>query len=55
MYVELCVNNGFDVHSSDEQINKKIKQRIKEIEFNSNSTMYELVRNGLKNFISLGN
>ncbi len=55
MYAELCVNNGFKITSSDHQVQKQIDRRIAEIEFNSNTTMYELIRNQLKHFIAFGN
>lgn len=55
MYTELCINNGFYIMSSDTEINKKLKKRLSEIEFNSNLTMYEIVRNAMKHFIALGN
>jgi len=32
-----------------------IMKRIHEIEYNSNSNIYELIRDGFKNFVAFGN
>lgn len=55
MYTELCLNNGFAIFSADPKLNEKLKSRLNEIEFNSNQTMYEIIRNAMKHFIAFGN
>jgi len=51
MYTELCLNPGFQIVSSDKALQQKIELRIKEIEFNTGSTMEFIVRQLLKDFI----
>ena len=55
MYTELCLNSGFQIVSSDKTLQQKIELRIKEIEFNTGSTMEFIVRQLLKDFIQTGN
>ena len=55
MYVELALSNGFSIVSKNSTIQKKIMQRISEIEFNSNTTLYELIRNQMLHYIAFAN
>ncbi|HRV03251.1 MAG TPA: hypothetical protein P5539_16260, partial [Mesotoga sp.] len=53
--VEGCMRHGFNVMSNDEGINKKLQERMREIEVASKTTMYRFVRTMLYNFIAYGN
>lgn len=55
LYTELQLQNGFVIQSSDQKVNEAIQRRLNEIEVNSNSTLYELIRDAFKHFVAFGN
>ena len=55
LYTELQLQNNFKIKSTDPKINKKLQQRLREIEYNSNQSVYEIIRNAFKHYVAFGN
>ena len=54
-YMEVALRYGFEIKSSDKEVDRAVARRIHEIEVASGIGMYELIRNGMHDFIAYGN
>ena len=54
-YVELTLRQGFTIKSSDNEINKRLQRRLREIEIASNSDLNLIIRRAMRDFIAYGN
>ena len=54
-YMEVALRYGFEIKSTDAEVDRRVKKRIMEIETQSGIGIYELIRTAMHDFIAYGN